>query len=237
MRVLQILIAISAVVAIGACGTMKHVVSGGCPREWRPLAVINRALEVVPGEKRALGRPYIFDGPFGMKDLPKGCNVAWAVRGGAATVDGRGNLAVRADAAPGTTFDVLAYTAGVWGRQTAFVVDPRPNPIAGTWSQRGEGTCRDNVPAEPRIGELIFQRNGQYALTRQPFETQYDYWGTYTYDAATGRLSLSQPGSQPNREYHATLNARGELVIEGFGGAPAAGCTATFENSGTTYRP
>lgn len=236
MRVLQVLIAVSAAAAIGACGTVKHVVSGGCPREWRPLAVTNRVLEVVPGEKRALGRPYVFDGPFGMKEISKGCNVAWAVRGGEATVDGRGNLAVSADALPGSTFDVLAYTAGVWGWQTVFVVDPRPNPIAGTWSQ-SQGRCANDYPADPRVGELIFQRNGRYALTRQPFETQYDYWGTYTYDAATGRLTLSQPGGQPDRAYRATLNARGELVIEGFGGAPSAGCTATFENSGTTYRP
>jgi len=240
MRLHLLLVPVLAAATTTACYTVRHAVShvmaGGCDREWRPIAVTNRVLEVVPGEKRALGRPYIFDGPFGMKDLPKSCPVLYAVRGSRATVDARGHLSVPADAAPGSTFEVLANTAGVWGQQTAYVIDPRPNPLAGTWSQSGE-QCPEGMGTYPRIGELIFQRNLQYAVTEQPFETQYGFWGTYRYDAAAGRLWLSQPGGAPEREFHATLNERGELVIEAFKGTPPRACTATFQNSATTYRP
>ena len=240
MRIRLVLVAMIAAATATACATARHavshVVAGGCDREWRPIAVTNRVLEVVPGEKRALGRPYIFDGPFGMKELSKSCPVLYAVRGSRATVDPRGNLAVPADAVPGSTFEVLVYTAGTWGRQTASVVDPGPNPLAGTWSQSGE-TCPADMAPYPRIGELIFQRNLQYAVTEQPFERVYGFWGTYRYNAATGRLWLSQPGGAPDREYRATLNERGELVIENFKGTPPRTCTAIFQNSGTTYRP
>lgn len=221
--------------ALAGCRTVKQVLNGGCEKEFRPLGATDRIIEVVPGERRALGRPHVLDGPFGMKEVSKSCPVLYAVRGSTATVDPRGNLTVPADAVPGTRFDILVYTAGVWGRSPAFVVEPQRSPIVGTWSQSGT-QCPANVPEDYRIGELIFQRNGQWSYTHQPFERQYDYWGTYTYDAASGRLSLSQPNNQPNREHRATVNAQGELVIEGMGGRSPE-CRAIFRNSGTTYNP
>lgn len=221
--------------ALAGCRTVKQIVNGGCEKEFRPVAATDRIIEVVPGERRALGRPHVLDGPFGMKEVSQSCPVLYAVRGSAATVDPHGNLTVPADAVPGTRFEILVYTAGVWGSQPAFVVEPQRSPIAGTWSQ-SDAKCPEGVPLDYRIGELIFQRNGRWSYTRQPFERVYDDWGTYTYDAASGRLSLSQPNGAPNREHRATLNAQGELVIEGMGG-PSPSCSATFRNSGTTYIP
>lgn len=235
VRIHRLAIPILVAALAGGCRTVKQVVNGGCEKEFRSVSATDRIIEVVPGERRALGRPHVLDGPFGMKEVSKHCPVLYAVRGSAATVDPRGNLTVPADAVPGTRFEILVYTAGVWGGSSAFVVDPRPSPIVGTWSQ-SDVKCPAMTPTDARIGELIFQRNGQWSYTRQPFERQYDYWGTYTYDAASGRLSLSQPNGQPNREHHATLNAQGELVIEGMGG-PSADCRAIFRNSATTYNP
>lgn len=239
MRAHHLLVTLVAAAATAACATARHavshVVNGGCEKEFRPLAATDRLIEVVPGEHRALGRPHVLDGPFGMKEVSKSCPALYAVRGSTATVDPHGNLTVPEDAVPGTSFEILVYTAGVWGRSPAFVVEARPSPIAGTWSQSGE-TCAATMAPYPRIGELIFQRNGQYSLTQQPFERHYDFWGTYRYDAAAGRLWLSQSRG-PDREYRATLNAQGELVIEAFKGTPPNTCTAIFRNSATTYQP
>jgi hypothetical protein len=234
VRIHLLVIPVLAVAVAGGCRTVKQVLNGGCEKEFRSLGATDRIIEVVPGERRALGRPHVLDGPFGMKEVSKSCPVLYAVRG-AATVDPRGNLTVPADAVPGTRFDILVYTAGVWGWQPAFVVEPQRSPIVGTWSQ-SDTKCPERVPQDYRIGELIFQRNGQWSYTHRPFERQYDYWGTYTYDAASGRLSLSQPNGAPNREHHATLNAQGELVIEGMGGR-SPDCRAIFRNSATTYNP
>jgi hypothetical protein len=217
-RVLPLL-AMAGVLAAAGCATLKKIASGGCEREWRPLTM-GRMLEVVPGETRTLPRPKILDGPFGDKELPAACGVRWGVRGGGVSIDRGGTLRVAATAAPGDTFQVLALAAGVWMEGMGFVVDPAPNPLAGTWSQPDWPKCADGVPPPgERIGELIFQRNGRYWVTAQPFERVYGPSGLYEYDRAAGRLLLHPSDGfrgpeRPRDEYQVTLSEAGELVLE-----------------------
>jgi hypothetical protein len=226
------LLGAAALAALSACSTLRSVASGGCPAEWRPLLVTNHSLQVTPGQVVPLGRPYVLDGPFGEKEVDEDCPVLWRVQGGAARVRG-GVLSVPADAEIGSSFTVLVYAAKVWGRQAVDVVSPAPNPLAGTWSQSGQ-ECPPLAAGMPRIGELIFLRNGRYSYTRQPFERVYDYWGTYRYDAAAGKLRLSEPqgGTDPraDSEHAVRFTDAGALVIADYNGMP--GCSTTFERSG-----
>jgi hypothetical protein len=75
-------------------------------------------------------------------------------------------------------------------RQIVYVVDPRPNPLAGTWSESAPARCTPEAGGLEPVRELVFHRNGRFSVTFMPFETYNDYWGRYTYDAATGALSL-----------------------------------------------
>ena len=47
---------------------------------------------------------------------------------------------------------------------------------------------------ELSVQELHFDASGGFSVTWIPFEVYKDYWGTYTYDLATGALSLTVEG-------------------------------------------
>lgn len=61
------------------------------------------------------------------------------------------------------------------------------NPLVGYWRQADS----DNCARRGRVEELIFQADGKFKVTWTPFESYVDYWGTYTFDPASGRLDLS----------------------------------------------
>jgi hypothetical protein len=205
------------------------------------LGISASRVELAPGESLQLERPMLFVAPYLPPDtLPTGCEVRWSVTGGA-TISKGGLLTVARDAAPGSTVVVTAQVDTVVARQNVQVVDPAPNPLAGTWTQSEPPKCEGwYQPGDAIVRELVFNRGRTFTVTRTPFESYRDYWGTYTYDVPTGRLTLtvengnSRPGFQT-----AVLTARvsdGELTIDGpaligtSSGPP--GCRTVLRRSG-----
>lgn len=184
------------------------------------LEVSPQAVEGAPGETVQL-TPVMRT--YGVSPLPAECPATWSVDGTKATVDRTGRLTISPDAAPGDTFRVHVRAVGQTASRVAKVADPAPNPIAGAWRQRETG-C---VGVGGYIGELIFQRGGEYRSTQRPFETQAGLLSGYSYDAATGTLVLGSGQGRAGVE-------NGILWIEGFnefGFNPATGqhCRATFD--------
>jgi hypothetical protein len=92
------------------------------------------------------------------------------------------------------------------------------------------------------VRELIFRRGRTFAVTRVPFETFQDYWGTYSYDVSTGRLILNADGgnnvpARRSREFSARV-AGDELRLEGavlagpVADMPDLRCTSVFRKAG-----
>ncbi len=77
------------------------------------------------------------------------CDVRWSVTG-AATIGGSGLLTIAPDARPGSTVIVSAQVDTLVARQGVLVVDPAPNPLAGTWTQSDPPTCEQGLSAGRR---------------------------------------------------------------------------------------
>ena len=109
-----------------------------------------------------------------------------------------------------------------------MIVDPAPNPLVGAWRQRQSPGCGQ---LNGLVGELIFQRGGEYLLTEKPFEGQIGEIGTYQFDRQTGRLVLRR-GDQVRGDGTVRFDG-GSLVITGnfsFTAAmPMETCTAVFD--------
>jgi hypothetical protein len=107
------------------------------------------------------------------------------------------------------------------------------------------GTCADLV-VEPRypIGELHFLADGSFSVTWIPFEIYLDYWGSYTFDPATGEISLTiENGNWIPPDFRLFDGPRfrvegGVLSLDGlwlgtpFGGDPGIRCGHRFEQYG-----
>jgi hypothetical protein len=184
------------------------------------LGITASRIELAPGETLQLERPRLFVAPYMPPDtIPAGCEVRWSATGGATISDG-GLLSIARDASPGSTVMVSAQVDTLVARQTVQVVDPAPNPLAGTWTQSDPPTCPQGYrPGDAIVRELVFNRGRTFTVTRTPFESYRDYWGTYTYDVSTGRLVLTvENGNSPPGFRTAALTARvagGELILEG----------------------
>lgn len=61
----------------------------------------------------------------------------------------------------------------------------RPEQIADIWVGDEPQDSTHNL-----FIELIFTTDGHFSVTWNPFETYYDYWGSYEYDNKTGALVL-----------------------------------------------
>jgi hypothetical protein len=205
------------------------------------LGISATRFELAPGESVQLPKPAFFVAPYQAPDtLPANCGVQWSVAGDA-TIGSTGLLTIARDARPGSTVLVSAQVDTLVARQNVLVVDPAPNPLAGTWTQSEPPTCEQGYrPGDAIVRELVFNRGRTFTVTRTPFESYRDYWGTYMYDVPTGRLTLtvengnSRPGFQT-----AALTARvveGELTIDGpaligaSSGPP--GCRTVFRRLG-----
>ncbi|HEU4557392.1 MAG TPA: hypothetical protein VFS20_06060 [Longimicrobium sp.] len=203
------------------------------------LVIGTGAVELAPGQTQALRAGLSSNPPYSPPDtLPRGCNARWRVDAGApARIDKRGQLAVRADAAPGTQFLVHAVVGRDTARQIVYVVDPRPNPLAGTWGETAPARCTPAAGGLEPVRELVFRRNGRFTVTFMPFETYNDYWGRYTYDHATGALKMQiERGNRvpPDADLEGTARVVDKhLVLEGMWlGQPTSEqprtCTYTF---------
>lgn len=208
--------------ALALVGVQTAAAQRGCTLPQNTFPVISfSVLELVPGQSHTL-HVGVGRGPYAPPEpLPRACRVRWLVDAGApARIDQRGRLMVNAAARPGTEFLVRAVVAGDTARQPVHVVDPRPNPLAATWRQTQPAECAigGESVTEP-VRELIFRRDGRFSVTFLPFETYNDYWGRYTYDQATGALTMRiERGNNvpPGVDLEGTARITGDrLVLEG----------------------
>lgn len=188
------------------------------------LGIPGGRLELAPGESVQLERPMMFTFPYAPPDsIPANCAVRWTA-GAGATINESGLLAIAGDAVPGSTVTVRAQVdaqvQSYVAEANVLVVDPAPNPLAGMWTQSEGPVCPDGYrPPDAVVRELIFRRGGTFAVTRVPFETFQDYWGTYSYDVSTGKLTLTANGgnnvpAHRSREFVARVEGN-ELRLEG----------------------
>jgi hypothetical protein len=200
-------------------------------------------LELAPGESVQLGRPMMFTFPYAPPDsIPANCAVRWSADAGA-TITESGLVTISSDAVPGSRVTVRAQAESLVAEANILVVDPAPNPLAGMWTQSEGPVCESGFqPPEAAVRELIFRRGGTFAVTRVPFETFQDYWGTYSYDASTGSLTLHASGgnnvpASRSREFIARVTGD-ELRLEGgVLAGPHADmldhrCTSVFKKAG-----
>lgn len=161
---------------------------------------LNGTLQLRPGEERALTVGTI---ECCVYFEPKEACVVWSIEpsGAGATIDAASGLLAVDPAAPhGATFVVTADVES--GRRLltidVLVYTDEGNPLAGLWTESGRLSCTreegEALPAEGGIGELVFRAEGRFAVTWRPFEVYKDYWGSYTFDAVTGALTLTVDG-------------------------------------------
>jgi hypothetical protein len=103
--------------------------------------------------------------------------------------------------------------------------------------------CGEVVEPLDPIGELVFDADGTFSVTWFPFEVYKDYWGSYTFDLATGAISLAIEGGNwipPDflllKERHPRFRVEGGvLFLDGLwlgtpaGGNPVTRCGHRFE--------
>lgn len=205
------------------------------------LGISATRIELAPGESVQLPKPAFFVAPYQAPDtLPTNCAVQWSVAGDA-TIGSTGLLTIARDASPGSTVVVSAQVDTLVARQNVLVVDPAPNPLAGTWTQSDPPACEQGYrPGDAIVRELVFNRGRTFTVTRTPFESYRDYWGTYAYDVPTGRLTLtvengnSRPGfqsaSMTARVVDGVLMIDGPALIGASSGSP--GCRTLFRRPG-----
>lgn len=178
--------------------------------------------------------------------LPEDCKIRWRVdrRYGVVKDD---KLTIVPGAPDGTELTVTGEIRTTRGRRKVegrlYIIDLAQHPLAGNWRQTGI-VCPGGTPAEAvALNELIFNARGEFKATWQPFESYVDYWGSYSFDPASGALALKPTGGNhvPN---DATLSGTvtvngGELRTKGLsfgqprGPALPTDCEVAFRRSGT----
>jgi hypothetical protein len=202
-----------AIVALSAAPIGRLAAQPGCiiPSDQHVLIAVE-PLEMVPGERRVLELAMVRMPYTPSEPLPTGCRARWSLSAGAhGRIDRRGTLRVARDARPGDQLVVNVAVGGRTVRQEVHVIDPRPNPIVGTWAQSGPARCAggEDAPSGP-VRELILRRDGRFSLTYMPFETYKDFWGTYTYDRNSGAIAIAPTGG--NRD-PAGLDLAGTALV------------------------
>lgn len=134
--------------------------------------------------------PTVDVSPAGTRELPLSCTSDWSVSGPAKLSADRTRLEIDAGAPPGATVSVSFRHDGKTVAAQLRVVGRDEIVLTGRRSQQAVEGC--SVPDQVR--ELEFYPQGRFAVTFYPFETYQDYWGTYEFDPATGRLLLKVEG-------------------------------------------
>lgn len=240
------LISFSTAWAVAACvPPINHApASGSCEvGSEGTLGIATASIELAPGESQQLPRPVIFVAPHVPPDtLATRCTVRWTASAGA-TIDQAGRITVNRDARPGSQIVVHARVNALAAHQQIQVVDGASNPLAATWGQQSPPMCANGErPADAIVRELVFRRGGTFAVTRVPFESYRDYWGTYLYDAVTTKLKLTVDGGNALPGFRfAEVSARvvvDQLTLDGLALAgelsnPARpGCRSVFTRLG-----
>jgi hypothetical protein len=178
--------------------------------------------------------PTVDISPAGTQALPLRCTSSWSVSGPAKLSADRTRIEIDPDAAPGATVSVSFRHGGKAVGAELRVIGRDEVVLTGSWSQRSAGGCE---AADP-VRELVFRPGNRFAVTFYPFETYQDYWGSYEFDPATGRLLLKVEGGNftppgLDLEGKAGLESGRLTLSEMFlgsknGFAPRGGCTYVF---------
>jgi hypothetical protein len=151
--------------------------------------------------------PKVDMSPGGTQEVPVRCTSGWSVTGPATLSADRTALAIAPDAPVGELVTVAFSHAGKPVQAQFRVIGRDEVVLTGRWSQRAVEGCSI---AEP-VGELEFMPESRFSVTFRPFETYRDYWGTYSFDPATGALRMTVEGGNfvpPSLD----LEGRAELV-------------------------
>jgi hypothetical protein len=177
--------------------------------------------------------PSIDVAPAGTRPVPVRCTTNWTVTGPATLSLDRATLTIAPDAAPGSMVSVGFRHMDKTVTKQFRVVGRDELVLTGRWSQQSLDRCR---AAEP-VRELEFSPEDRFSVTFTPFETYRDYWGSYSFDPATGRIALKVEGGNNvpdglDLEGQADM-AGGRLVLKDMflgsrDGSRQTGCIYTF---------
>lgn len=176
--------------------------------------------------------PKVDMSPAGTAELPLRCTSGWSVTGPATLSRDRTSITIAPDAPVGATVTVGFRHLGKAIEAGFKVVAKDEVVLTGLWSQRSLEGC-----SAESIGELEFRPDNRFAVTFHPFETYQDYWGSYVWDADTGRIRLTVEGGNfvpPGLDLDGAAElAGGRLRLTGLylgsrGGSPQSDCTYLF---------
>lgn len=176
--------------------------------------------------------------------LPKGCKVKWSVDKPYAEIKDN-KLTIKPGTPDGTELTVTGVIRTTTGVRKVegklYVIDMTKHAIAGNWRQDSI-SCPGGAKGDP-LNELIFNARGEFKATWFPFETYVDYWGKYTFDPATGAMTLTPTDGNhvPNDAVlTGTVTVEGnELRTKGLsfgqprGSALSPECEIVFKRSGS----
>jgi hypothetical protein len=181
--------------------------------------------------------PRVDAAPFGNPELPMRCLEGWTVTGPATLSRDRTTLRIAPDAPPGSIVALSARHRGETIGIRLRVVGRDEVVLTGRRSQQAIEGCPEGEP----IGEVEFSPENRFSVTFVPFETYRDYWGTYAFDPATGRLTMSVEGGNlvpPGLDLDGRAElAQGRLVLrdmylgnrrDPWAPSPPGGCTYRF---------
>lgn len=172
--------------------------------------------------------------PAGIREVPMECTSGWTVAGPATLAPDRRAIVIAPDAPPGAEIRIAYMSGSERVGRTFRVVGRDAVVLTGRRRQTSIEGC-----TLPPVGELELGPDDRFSVTFQPFETYKDYWGSYTFDPASGRLVMTVDGGNftpPSLDLDGAARiADGRLVLENvhLGSrdgipVPAAGCRYTF---------
>jgi hypothetical protein len=177
--------------------------------------------------------PKVDISPAGTQALPPRCVSDWSVTGPARLASDASILTIDEDAPPGSTIEVSFRHGQETVKSQLRVVERNAIVLTGRWSQKEVTGCE---PGDP-VRELEFNPENRFSVTFAPIETYKDYWGSYSFDPATGDIRFQVAGGNfipagVDLEGKAEL-VDGRLTLRDvfFGsrrGPPQSGCTYRF---------
>jgi hypothetical protein len=178
-------------------------------------------------------RPMVDISPAGTEALAPRCVSGWSVSGPARLSADRATLTIDPQAPAGSEVAVTFRYRDEPVVARLRVVARDAVVLTGTRSQKSAEGCEG---AEP-VRELEFTPGDGFSVTFSPFETYKDYWGSYTFDPATGAIRLTVKGGNfvpPDLDLDGQAElSQGRLTLRGLNlgsrsGGPPRSCTYVF---------
>ena len=152
------------------------------------------------------------------EEEPTACLSDWRVSNPRAVTlaEDRKSIAIAPDAPAGEAVTISYMAAGKRREAQIRIVAKDAVVLTGTRSQQAIERCRAEA-----VQELVFSDDGHFSVTFHPFETYKDYWGSYSFEAASAKLTLKIEGGNnivtaPEQTGTARYDADGKLVLDGF---------------------